>query len=233
MLILVVEDDARVARFVVKGLREEGHQVDLCEDGEAALTQGMSQPYDAILLDWMLPGRDGLNILRHWRQAGINAPVIMLTARGGADSTILALDEGADDFIEKPFSFEVLLARIRALVRRSQHEHAQGHKIAIGAAQLDAHTRIIERPEAQHELSAREFALLNFLLKHRGEVLTRSRILDRVWGMNHDPTTNVVDVYVRYLRQKLDAEGCSADASVIETLRGRGYRLRPQEELEG
>lgn len=231
MLILVVEDDARVARFVVRGLREEGHQVDLCEEGEAALTQGSSQPYDVILLDWMLPGRDGLSVLRHWRQASMNAPVIMLTARGGEDSTILALDGGADDFVEKPFSFEVLLARIRAVTRRTQHEHAQGGKIAIGAATFDPHARIIERPEAKHDLSAREFALLDFLLKHRGEILTRTRILDRVWDTSHDPTTNVVDVYIRYLRQKLDADGCATEASVIETIRGRGYRLRSQEEL--
>jgi two-component system OmpR family response regulator len=233
MLILVVEDDVRVARFVVKGLREEGHQVDLCEDGEVALVQGASQPYDVILLDWMLPGRDGLSVLRHWRQSGVTAPVIMLTARIGEDPTILALNEGADDFVEKPFSFEVLLARIRAVTRRTQHEHAQGGKIALGAVQLDPHARIIERPDGtKQDLSAREFSLLDFLLKHRGEVLTRSRILDRVWGMHHDPTTNVVDVYIRYLRQKIDAEGCSAEQSIIETVRGRGYRLRPQEDLQ-
>ncbi len=232
MLILVVEDDTRVSRFVVRGLREEGHIVDLCERGEEALTQGASQPYDVILLDWMLPGRDGLSLLRHWRSSGVSTPVIMLTARSGADSTILALDAGADDYVEKPFSFEVLLARIRAVTRRTQHEHTQGGHVSIGAARLDLHARALTQQDTRHELSAREFALLDYLLKHRGQLLTRSRILDRVWGMNHDPNTNIVDVYIGYLRQKLDGVRSSPDQSMIETVRGRGYRLREQAELE-
>ncbi len=227
MLVLVVEDDARVASFLVRGLREEGYTVDLCGDGEEALAQGMSQPYDAVLLDWMLPGLDGVALLRRWREAGLVAPVIMLTARRGVDAAVLALDQGADDYIEKPFSFEELLARLRANVRRAAARGEAASRVQVGTAWVDLRGREVRSGEEVHSLSGREFALLDMLLRHRGEVVSRGRLLDRVWGMSHDPTTNVVDVYVGYLRRKLD--GGRAGESVIETVRGRGYRLREQE----
>lgn len=233
MLILVVEDDTRVAQFVRRGLREEGHEVDLCENGEDAVAQGTSQPYDVLLLDWMLPDIDGLSVLRKWRGSGVTAPVIMLTARTGVDSTVLALDTGADDYVEKPFSFEELLARIRAQTRRTGGGETEAQSVEVGPSSVDLRARIVENGAETHELTGREFALLDFLLHRRGEVLGRGRILDRVWGMSHDPTTNVVDVYIRHLRSKLDPPDLEGTTeSVIETVRGEGYRLRPQSELE-
>jgi DNA-binding response OmpR family regulator len=230
MLVLVVEDDASVSRFLVRGLREEGYLVDTCAEGGSALSQAMSQPYDLILLDWALPEIDGLSLLRAWRDKGLTAPILMLTARAGVEATVLALDAGADDHLSKPFSFEELLARARALVRRSKRAEGALGGVSIHGATLDLRARVIERGSARHELSAREFALLDFFLQRRGEVLSRARILDRVWGMSHDPTTNVVDVYVRYLRNKIDPDPAPEGyASAIETVRGRGYRLR----LEG
>ncbi len=234
MLILVVEDDTRVAQFIGRGLREEGHQVDVCETGEQAVEQGTSQPYDLLLLDWMLPDLDGLSVLRKWRNSGVTEPVIMLTARTGVESTVLALDSGADDYIEKPFSFEELLARIRAQTRRAGGADATAQSVRVGRAHVDLRKRIVENGAETHELTSREFALLDYLLQNRGEVLGRGRILDRVWGMSHDPTTNVVDVYIRHLRSKLDPPNLEDTAdSVIETVRGEGYRLRLQDELEG
>lgn len=224
-LILVVEDDPRVARFITQGLREEGMTVDWCEGGEAATQQGTQQPYDAVLLDWSLPGMDGVSLLRRWRAEGLEAPVIMLTARTGLEAMVMALDEGADDFIAKPFRFEELLARLRAHLRRSRRTPGAG-AVMIGTCKVDLRRRVITRDEAEITLSAREFALLDLLLRHRGEVITRTRMLDQVWGLSHDPTTNVVDVYIRYLRSKLDPEGAALQDSCIETIRGRGYRLK-------
>jgi DNA-binding response OmpR family regulator len=229
MLILIVEDDDRVAQFLQRGLVEEGHTVDRAATAEEAIRQCPAQPYDVVLLDWALPDGDGISVLRTWRESGVTAPVIMLTARGGVDATVLALDEGADDYVEKPFSFEELLARIRAHGRRAEMGGDSGTTVEIGAATVDLRRRTVVRDDSETELTPREFDLFDLMLKRRGEVLSRSLILDRAWGMSHDPTTNVVDVYVRYLRNKLDDE--ASDTSVIETVRGRGYRLRTEEEL--
>ena len=227
MLVLIVEDDDRVAQFLHRGLHEEGHTVDRCATGEEALRQGTRQPYDVILLDWGLPDMDGVSVLRSWRDAGVTASVIMLTARSGVDATVLALDAGADDYIEKPFSFDELLARMRAHARRNEFTGETG--LQVGPSRIDLRQRRVVREDAEYELTSREFELLDLFLKNRGEVLSRSAILDRVWGMSHDPTTNVVDVYVRHLRTKLDAD--EADSSVIETARGSGYRLKNEDEL--
>ncbi len=229
MLILVVEDESTVSQFLTRGLREEGHTVDLAETGEVALRQGTAQPYDVVLLDWALPDLDGLTILRRWRDRGMDSPVIMLTARTGVDATVLALDEGADDYIEKPFSFEELLARIRAHGRRAEKSSEGARTARIGEASVDLREREVHRDEDVFELTSREFKLLDYFLKHRGEVVSRSRILDRVWKSAHDPMTNVVDVYVRYLRDKLDAPDTPLAESSIETIRGSGYRLRDNE----
>jgi DNA-binding response OmpR family regulator len=228
MLILVVEDEATVSQFLTRGLREEGHTVDLAETGEAALRQGVSQPYDVILLDWMLPDLDGLTVLRRWRARGVDSPIVMLTARTGVEATVLALDEGADDYIEKPFSFEELLARIRAHGRRAEKSSEGTRTATVGSASVDLREREVHRGDEVLELTSREFKLLDYFLKHRGEVVSRSRILDRVWDTAHDPTTNVVDVYVRYLRDKLDPPDTPASESIIETVRGSGYRLRDE-----
>lgn len=228
MLVLIVEDDDRVAQFLHRGLREEGYTVDRCATGEEALRQAPSQPYNIILLDWALPDMDGVSVLRRWREVGVTAPVIMLTARSGVDATVLALDAGADDYIEKPFSFEELLARMRAHGRRSELG-ADGAEVTIGASKIDLRRRVVAREDFESELTSREFELLDLFLKNRGKVLSRSTMLDRVWGMSHDPTTNVVDVYIRYLRTKLD--GDTSPSSVIETVRGRGYRLKNEDEI--
>ncbi|MDJ0837487.1 MAG: response regulator transcription factor [Acidobacteriota bacterium] len=232
MNILVVEDDERVARFLVRGLKEEGFNVELCSDGHTALETGLTQTYQVILLDWSLPDMDGLTVLERWRELGVISPVIMITARTGIDNTVLGLDHGADDYIEKPFSFEELLARIRANIRRHQlsgGKSGSNRTLKLGDALLDMEARTIQLCRQSFTLSNREYHLLSFLLKNRGEVVSRSRILDRVWGMSHDPTTNVVDVYIRYLRDKLDSsENRAAGRSVIETVRGRGYRLKSE-----
>lgn len=229
MLVLVVENDERVAGFLRRGLEDEGFTVDVCDNGRDAMVQGAAQPYEIVLLDWGLPGADGLQIIRHWRSRGVTTPVIMLTARSGVDATVLALDAGIDDFLTKPFRFEELLARMRAVIRRTQASSSSPVVIDVGVARVDLRRRVVLRGETPEPLSAREFALLDLLIKHRGEVLSRSRILDGAWGLSFDPTTNVVDVYVGYLRAKLDA--AEASNSVIETVRGQGYRLREQGEL--
>lgn len=226
MLLLVVEDDTNVARFLVRGLQEEGWDVDLCTRGDDAVTQGTRHPYDLILLDWRLPGLDGLSVLREWRARGSDIPVIMLTARGNTESTVEALDAGADDFISKPFRFEELLARIRARLRRSNNALTN---IVIGEATLDLKRRIVTREGEEFTLSTREFDLLDLLLRERGHVVQRMRILDSVWGVQHDVTTNVVDVYIRYLRAHLDGPQTDPSDSVIQTIRGQGYRLRKED----
>lgn len=227
MLLLVVEDDTNVARFLVRGLQEEGWDVDLCTRGDDAVTQGTRHPYDLILLDWRLPGLDGLSVLREWRARGSDIPVIMLTARGNTESTVEALDAGADDFISKPFRFEELLARVRARLRRSNNALTN---IVIGEATLDLKRRVVTREGEEFTLSTREFDLLDLLLRERGQVVQRMRILDSVWGVQHDVTTNVVDVYIRYLRAHLDGPQTDPSDSVIQTIRGQGYRLRKEDE---
>ena len=227
MLLLVVEDDQNVARFLVRGLQEEGWTVDVCSRGDDALLQGSRHPYDLILLDWRLPGMDGLSVLREWRSRGLDTPVIMLTARGNVESTVEALDGGADDYISKPFRFEELLARIRARFRRTA---AEATTVKIGHAFIDLKLRKVQREGEQHRLSSREFELLDLLLRERGEVVSRTRILDSVWGVQHDITTNVIDVYIRYLRAHLDGPDIDVSGSVIETIRGQGYRLRREDE---
>jgi DNA-binding response OmpR family regulator len=229
MLILVVEDDLSVSRFLIKGLREEGHQVDLCVDAQSAQEQAFALPYELILLDWMLPDQDGLSLLREWRARGLTCAIVMLTARDGDQAMILGLDAGADDYISKPFRFEVLLARIRALNRRMADFSQQSNlntTIEINQAKLDLRTRVLSRDQEQFELSNKEFLLLDYLLKHRGEVVSRTKILDHVWQLSYDPTTNVVDVYIRYLRAKIDGDASNPQDSSIETIRGQGYRLK-------
>ncbi len=229
MLVLIVEDDDRVAQFLHRGLHEEGMIVDRCSTGQNAIQQGVSQPYEIVLLDWALPDMDGISVLRKWRELGMTAPVIMLTARSGVAATVLALDAGADDYLPKPFSFEELLARMKAHARRNDVS-GTATSVKIGHVSVDIRRRLVINTEGETLLTTREFQLLDSLLKHRGEVLGRGRILDRVWQIAHDPTTNLVDVYVRYLRSKLDDRDCSE--SVIETIRGKGYRLRLENEIE-
>jgi two-component system OmpR family response regulator len=216
MRLLVVEDDAKLAAAVARGLRAEGYAVDLCADGEAALAQAAVHPYDGIVLDLMLPRRDGLAVCRALRERGCWAPVLVLTARGGVGDRIRGLDAGADDYLPKPFDFGELLARLRALIRRTPAERPA--RLAVGDLVLDPATHRVACAGRPVELTAREFAVLEFLARHAGEAVSRSALLDHVWDENFYGSTNVVDQYVGALRRKLGADR-------IATIRGVGFRL--------
>ena len=225
MKVLLVEDDRKIASFVRKGLKEQGFVVDFCDDGDDGFYLATSQPYDVILLDIMLPGRDGLSILRQLRERKNTVPVILLTARSAMQERVEGLNLGADDYVIKPFFVEELLARIHAVTRRATGESLS--LLQAGAVTVNLLTREVRVGEEPVELTAREFSLLELLLRAPGRVLTRTQILEHVWGYDFDPQTNVVDVYVRRLRNKIDA---NADRPLIETVRGVGYRLRKPEE---
>lgn len=220
MKLLLVEDEQKVAGLLLRGLGEEGHAVDVCETAGAALEQACLIPYDVILLDWMLPDRDGVSLLRDWRRRGLKTPVLMLTARGSTGEKVAGLRAGADDYLVKPFDFEELLARLEALHRRGgDHETVE----QLGSLTLDARRRVLRRHESEVPLTAREFGLLTELAGHRGEVLSRSRLMSKVWGADFDGAPNVVDVYVGYLRAKFESLG--ATEVTIRAVRGIGFRL--------
>jgi len=219
--VLVVEDEKKLAGLLARGLREEGYAADLADRGEEALWMAGSVPYDAIVLDVMLPGLDGFAVCRRLRQAGVWSPVLMLTARDAVDDRVAGLDAGADDYLTKPFSFEELLARLRSLTRRAPVERPT--VLTVGGLRLDPAAHRAWRDEIELELSAKEFALLELFMRRSGAVLTRGQLLDGAWDIAFESRSNVVDVYVRYLREKIDRPfGCDS----IETVRGVGYRLR-------
>jgi two-component system OmpR family response regulator len=222
--LLIVEDEAKMARLLARGLGEEGHQVDVCMRAEDAEAQIKAVAYDVLVLDWSLPDADGVSLLRRLRDAGHGVPVIMLTARGSTGEKVTALRAGADDYLVKPFDFDELLARLEALARRTGTRAA---KAKLGSAELDATRRQLRGPAGQLELTAREFALALELFTHPGEVMTRSHLLNTVWGTDYDRTYNVVDVYIGYLRTKLVTVGVH-DVEVA-TVRGLGYRLIARE----
>ncbi|HYT26856.1 MAG TPA: response regulator transcription factor [Actinomycetota bacterium] len=224
MRILVVEDEEKMARAVRRGLEQEGYAVDVAADGEEGLFQGTEHAYDAIVLDVMLPGLNGLEVCERLRAAGRWAPVLMLTARDAVPDRIGGLDAGADDYLVKPFAFGELLARLRALVRRCPRERPV--VLTVGDLQLDPAAHTVTRAGQPVDLSAREFALLEYLMRNAGEVVTRTRILDHVWDYDYDGFSNVIDVYIGYLRRKLDGDG---RPQRIRTVRGVGYLLVPQE----
>ena len=219
--LLVVEDDIKMASLIKRALTREGYAVDMAATGTDALWMGQEFPYDAIVLDAMIPEPDGFDVCRQLRQAGRWMPVVMLTARDSVEDRVRGLDVGADDYLAKPFAFAELFARLRALLRRDPNERPT--VLAAGDLSLDPATRAVDRDGAPIELSAREFALLELLLRHKGEVLSRTSIIDHVWDFAYDGGSNVVDVYVRYLREKVDRPFGRAS---IETVRGAGYRLR-------
>jgi two-component system, OmpR family, response regulator len=221
MRLLVVEDESRLALLLKRGLEEQGYAVDVSGDGAEALWLASETPYDTIVLDVMLPSLDGLELTRRLRAKRQWTPVLLLTARDAIDDRVSGLDAGADDYLVKPFSFAELVARVRALVRRSRVERPT--VLQVGDLRLDPARRRAWRAEAELDLSPKEFALLELFLAHPGEVLTRGRILEHVWDFAHDPTSNVVDQYVAYLRRKVDRPFGRAD---LETVRGFGYRLR-------
>jgi two-component system, OmpR family, response regulator len=221
MRILVVEDERKLAGLLARGLREEGYSADVAERGEEALWMANAVPYDAIVLDVMLPGLDGFTVCKRLRDDGVWSPVLMLTARDAVDDRVTGLDAGADDYLSKPFSFEELLARLRSLTRRAPVERPP--VLAVGGLRLDPGAHRVWRGETELELSAKEFALLELFMRRPGAVLTRGQLLDGAWDIAFESRSNVVDVYVRYLREKIDRPfGCDS----IETVRGVGYRLR-------
>jgi two-component system OmpR family response regulator len=220
MNVLVVEDEVKMAALIRRGLVEQGVTVDLAESGEEALGLA-ADSYDAIVLDVMLPGIDGFDTCRQLRRDGVWAPVLMLTARGALEDRVAGLDGGADDYLTKPFSFAELLARLRALVRRGQSERPAA--IEVGELRLDPATRQVWRGEREVELSAKEFVLFETFMRSPGVVLNRSQLLEQAWAYDFEHRSNVVEVYIRYLRQKLDRP---FGVESIETVRGAGYRLR-------
>ena len=221
MKILVVEDEKQIADFVKKGLTEQGFLVELCDHGDEAMERILDQPYDAIVLDIMLPGRDGLSILKQFRKKGHTTPVILLTARSELDERIEGLNTGADDYLTKPFYVEELCARLHAVLRRSSEE--QMSLLQAGGLSVNVLTREVKRDGNAVKLTAREFSLLEYLMRSPGRVYTRTQILEHVWGYDFDPNTNLVDVHIRRLRKKVSPD---KENQIIETIRGVGYRIR-------
>jgi len=221
MKVLVVEDDVKMARLIRRGLVEEGLVVDVAPTGDEALWRAGATDYDAIVLDVMLPGTDGFEVCRQLRAEGQWSPVLMLTARDGVHDRVAGLDAGADDYLTKPFSFAELLARLRALARRPPLERPP--VLEVGDLRLDPATRQVWRGDAEVKLSVKEFALLEAFMRRPGQVLSRLHLLDHAWDYAYENRSNVVDVYVRYLREKIDRP---FGRDSIETIRGAGYRLR-------
>jgi len=221
MRLLVVEDDVKMAALLRRGLCEEGSAVDVARSGEESLWMAAAVPYDAVILDVMLPGIDGFEACRRLREGGVWAPVLLLTARDAVEDRVAGLDGGADDYLVKPFSFAELSARLRALVRRGRPERPA--VLSTGELRLDPATRRAWRGEHELALSAKELALLEVLMRRPGQVLSRLELLEHAWDFAYENRSNVVDVYVRYLREKIDRP---FGARSIETVRGLGYRLR-------
>lgn len=223
MRLLVIEDEPRLADVIARVLRQERFDVDVAHDGERGLDLARAGIYDALLVDRMLPKRDGLAIVRALRAAGSSVPVLILTARGEVPERVEGLDAGADDYLGKPFAFEELLARLRALLRRGERP-PRAATIALGPVTIDVAARAVRRDGRDVPLSPREYALLETLARHRGQVLSRDQLLQHVWGWDAEPLGNVVDLYVHYLRRKLDPGGEDAQP-LIRTVRGAGYLI--------
>ncbi len=221
MRILVVEDEPKLARLLERGLVEEGHAADVARTGEDALWMARAVEYDAIVLDLMLPGINGVEVCRTLRESEVWSPVLMLTARDAVADRVAGLDAGADDYLPKPFAFDELLARLRSLARRGKPERPA--VLEAGGLRLDPSTRKVWRGETEIELSTKEFALLETFMRRPGQVLSRYQLLEHAWDIAYESKSNVVDVYVRYLREKVDRP---FGVESLETVRGAGYRLR-------
>ncbi len=224
MRVLVVEDQERIASFIEKGLKEQGFTIDLVHDGDDGYGLAVTEPYDAIVLDIMVPGRDGLSILKNLRKQGSTVPVILLTARSELDERLEGLNLGADDYMTKPFYIEELVARLHTVVRRSAGEAT--HLYKVEDLSMNLVTRSVKRGDEEIQLSVREFSLLEFLMRSPGRVVSRMQICEHVWNYTFDPDTNLIDVYIQRLRKKIDKD---FEPKLIETVRGVGYRLgKPQ-----
>ena len=222
--ILVVEDEARIASLISRGLRLEGYQVDVAPNGETALDKAFSEPPDLVILDVMLPDLDGLEVCRQLRAAGAEAPVLMLTAKDAIPDRVAGLDAGADDYLVKPFAFDELLARIRALFRRTAPPETNT-PLRFADLELNPATRRARRGERDIELTAKEYDVLDLFMRHPNQVLTRDIIYDRIWGYDFGGESNIIEVYIRYLRAKLEAAN---EPRLIHTVRGVGYALREE-----
>ena len=223
MYILIVEDEKKVAGFIKQGLQEERYTVDVAYDGEEALLLAGMNSYDLIVLDIMLPKKDGMEVLKDLRAQGLSIPILILTAKDTLEDKVQGLDSGADDYITKPFAFAELLARIRALLRRGKPTNETS--LTAADLMLDPATHKVQRAGKQIELTSKEYALLEYFLRNKGQVLTRTLINEHVWGYRFDTGTNIVDVYVNYLRSKIDR---GFDKKLIHTVRGVGYVLREE-----
>jgi DNA-binding response OmpR family regulator len=227
MRILVVEDEEHLARLVAEVLGREGHAAETAFDGRSALARALSEDYDLLVIDWMLPDLDGVLVVKRLRAADVRVPVLMLTARAQVEDRVEGLDAGADDYLPKPFAFPELLARVRALSRRPPEKAEEEAVLTAGDVTLDPGRHEVRRNGERIELTAKEFALLATLMQRPGQVFTRSVLLDAVWGGTTGAYTNVVDLYVHYLRKKIDGEG---ESSRIRTVHGTGYTFDPRSE---
>ena len=222
MRILVVEDDKKIASFIVNGLKQGGFTVDHADNGQTGVELALSSTYDAAVIDVMLPKLDGLSVIERLRQHKVHTPVIILSAKRSVDDRIKGLQRGGDDYLTKPFSFAELLARLHALIRRANHE-SEPTRFAVGDLSLDLLTREVSRGDVKIDLQPREFALLELLMRHNGQVISKTMIIEQVWGYSYDPMTNIVDVLVSRLRNKIDRD---FDTKLIQTYRGVGYALK-------
>ncbi len=221
MRVLVVEDERKVANFIKHGLEEERYIVEIAYDGISGLEMVMNNHFDAIVLDVMLPGKDGFTLLKEMRDSGISTPVIMLTARANVEDRVAGLDLGADDYLPKPFSFDELAARLRSILRRSSPEKST--KLRAGDLILDTVSHLAYRQGREIELTTKEYALLEYMLRNKNRILSRSTITQHVWKHNFDPESNIIDVYVKRLRSKIEQDG---EKPLVQSIRGVGYRLR-------
>jgi len=221
MRILLVEDDHQTANYVAKGLTEEGHVVDALADGRDGLVQATSEPYDLIIVDRMLPGLDGLGLLKTLRATGSKVPILMLTSMGGVDDRVVGLEAGADDYVVKPFAFSELQARVNALARRPPMRSEEA-VLRAGDLEMDLISRAVKRAGQPIELQPREFRLLEVLLRNKGRIVTRTMLLERVWDFHFDPKTSVVETHISRLRAKVDKPFAS---ELIQTVRGTGYTI--------
>jgi len=223
MRLLLVEDDRKIADFVSRGMSEAGFAVDQADNGIDGLHLALTEPYDAAVFDIMLPGMDGLSIIQKMREARVKTPVLVLSAKRSVDDRIKGLQTGADDYLTKPFSFSELLARVQALIRRASDSVEPTH-LCVGDLKLDILTRAVERGDMEIELMPKEFELLHFMMRNAGKVVSKTAILEHVWGYDFDPQTNAVDVLVCRLRSKIDRDFTT---KLVHTLRGVGYVLKP------
>jgi two-component system response regulator MprA len=224
MRILVVDDDAKMAELLRRGLSKEGHSVDIAGDGLKGLEKGQSLPFDAIVLDIMLPGIDGLSVARRLRSGGVRAPILMLTARDSVSDIVRGLDVGADDYLTKPFSFEVLAARLRVIARRIDGESSP--VLQVSDLRLDTEMHEVQRSGRPIVLTRTEFVLLDHLMRHAGRVVSRDDLIEAVWGIDRDVESNTLDVFIFQLRSKLESGGAGR---LIQTVRGFGYTMRESE----